>query len=134
MSDIIHHPGHTIEEVESWYDYWFDHASPGDWRWSSRNIDGTLHKTIMMVVPLVPPDYRHYGKLAERGGELLSVFVERARNDWNEPGPVIAWDGDDDNPTLTPSIFCRGAAKVKGWHGFFKKGELVNLDGSIVGR
>ena len=134
MSDVIHHPGHTEEEVSDWYEPFFDHARPGDWLWRQTEIEGVVHRIILLVVPIVPPDYRQLGKLAERGGELTRVFVNRQSDNWNEPGPVDAWDHNEDNPTLDPSIFVRGKATVKGWHGFFQNGQLVNLDGSISTR
>ena len=130
---IIHHPGHTAEEADDWYDRFFASPNPGDWLWRTTNIDGRTYRTILMVVPLVPPDYRVCGKVANRGGELLRVFVNRGKDNWNEPGPIDAWDHNEESPTLNPSIFCRGKSDVPGWHGFFQNGQLVNLDGSIVG-
>ena len=130
---VIHHPGHSFEEAEDWYVRFFDSGRPGDWLWNQLEIDGQVHRTILMIVPLVPRDHRTRGKLARRGGELARVFVDRQPDNWNEPGPVRAWDGNEDAPSLNPSIFVRGEAEVKGWHGFCHRGELVNLDGSIVG-
>jgi hypothetical protein len=36
------------------------------------------------------------------------------------------WDGNEDAPTLTPSILCRRhvAGSECGWHGYMTKGEL----------
>ena len=35
------------------------------------------------------------------------------------PGPVWGWDGNEDKPTLTPSIHTK-----EHWHGFLKAGRL----------
>jgi hypothetical protein len=38
----------------------------------------------------------------------------------NVPGKGWGWDGNEDNPTLTPSIHCVGH-----WHGWVRAGMLV---------
>ena len=138
--DAIHHPGHTVEQVADWYDYYFADigdrgGSPGDWIWSTVEIDGVTHRCILMIVPLVGLKPAERSRVGQRGGELARIFPSHQPNPrgWADPGPITGWDGDEYNPTLSPSIFIRGASKVKGWHGFFQRGEMVNLDGSIAG-
>lgn len=43
-----------------------------------------------------------------------------------EPPPAVAipywaWDGNEDSPTLTPSVHCVGY-----WHGYFTAGRMVS--------
>ena len=40
--------------------------------------------------------------------------------------PVWNWNGDKENPTLTPSILVRGEnGKPARWHGFLTNGKLI---------
>lgn len=141
MSDVIHHPGHTREEVDDWYDYLFaeigeDGGKPGDWLWSRIEIDGVTHRCLLMVVPLVGLEPAERDRIGQRGGDLVQIFPRHQPNPdgWARPGPINGWDGNERNPTLNPSIFVRGNEPPgkQGWHGFFRRGEMVNLDGSVV--
>ena len=140
-SNIIHHPGGHIEPVRDWYDYFFAEVGekgghPGDWIWSTVEIDGVVHRCLLAIFPLVGETAAERDRIGQRGGELVEIFPSHQPNPigWARPGPVTGWDGDEDHPTLNPSIFIRGGTKTPGWHGFFRRGNLVNLDGSIVGQ
>ena len=58
------------------------------------------------------------------GGESHYLYVERQPDNWASPGPVKAWDGDLERPTLTPSIQTLPAEG--GWHGYITAGNLVD--------
>lgn len=56
-----------------------------------------------------------------RPGEKCNVLLK--------PWPIKdvstwTWDGNEQTPTLSPSINCNGPGGC-GWHGFIKKGEVV---------
>lgn len=130
--DVIHHPGQTTSEVEDWYDEFFGpHSRPGDWIWS--RTDG--HRTMLIIFPLIGMAPALHNQLEQNGGELIHIHVNHQPNPrgWADHGPINGWDGDEDSPTLHPSIFVRGLESSPGWHGFLQAGQLVNLDGSIVG-
>ena len=54
-------------------------------------------------------------------GTLVLLFTNRQANNWAAPGPVSAWDGNIEKPTLWPSI-----VDPMGWHGFLIEGALVD--------
>ena len=58
------------------------------------------------------------------GGEVHRLYVERQPDNWAAPGPVKAWDGDLERPTLTPSI--QTLPVEGGWHGYITAGNLVD--------
>ena len=136
-SNIVHHPGSPPDLVADWYDYFFDDGVPGDWIWTElREPDGSgPFRALLIIFPRVGLPSAENNRLQQRGGELAHIYTSHQPNPmgWALPGPINGWDGNEDEPTLKPSIFIRGKSKVKGWHGFFQKGKLVNLDGSIVG-
>ena len=132
--NMIHHSGTPPEHVASWYDYFFDEGVPGDWIWTTTtHSDGGPYKTMTIIFPLVGREPAAKHAIEQRGGELSQIYVNRQADDWAEPGPVAGWDGNEDQPTLNGSIFIRGREDVQGWHGFIRKGKLINLDGSVVG-
>ena len=66
------------------------------------------------VLWLLTPDQRVKIKASP-----VVLYMEHAVGDWAQPGPVNGWDGDEEEPTLSPSI-------VAGpWHGFLRNGQLV---------
>ena len=133
--NVIHHSGTPPEHVESWYDYFFDAGNPGDWIWTSViHSDGSgPYQTLTIIFPLVGREPAEHNVIEQRGGELSQIYVNRDADDWAIPGPVVAWDGNEDQPTLIGSVFIRGREEVTGWHGFMRKGKLINLDFSVVG-
>ena len=135
-SNVIHHSGSPSERVENWYDYFFKAGRPGDWIWTrTTESDGSgPYKTLIIIFPLIGREPAAKNAIEQRGGELVDIYVNRQADDWAKPGAINAWDGNEDQPTLTGSIFIRGDKNLKGWHGFFQKGKLINLDGSVVGR
>ena len=52
------------------------------------------------------------------------------------PGPAMqgawGWDGNEDAPTLSPSIKCFDGAEKVVWHGHLDRGELTNAGDSPV--
>ena len=105
--DVIHHPGQTTSEVEDWYDEFFGpHSRPGDWIWS--RTDG--HRTMLIIFPLIGMAPALHNQLEQNGGELIHIHVNHQPNPrgWADHGPINGWDGDEDSPTLHPSIFVRG--------------------------
>ena len=110
---VLHHPDGTIEVPSDLHDAVFEHGQVGDWWWSGEDTDRILW--------LVVPDLigRGQGRMGDRGGEILPLYVHRQPDNWGQPGPVNGWDGNETHPTLSPSILIPG-----GWHGFFENGHL----------
>ena len=62
----------------------------------------------------------HIGIETPSGFALLPID-ENCREEWGSP--CWEWDGNLDEPTITPSIWIN---KSKGgWHGWMRKGKLV---------
>lgn len=84
--------------------------APGAFAWRTVQAAGldTTHRRLAMVLP---------------GGVFVMLPVQRA----GEPAPVgigeafWTWDGDEDAPTLTPSVFVNPPT---GWHGFITAGVM----------
>ncbi len=78
---------------------WDECKNPGDWFFAKE------HKAILFMCP-------------SGCGQMRSILIGPLDNH-----PYWIWDGNEDNPTLTPSIQvvleCR-------WHGFLRNGEWVN--------
>lgn len=87
---------------------------PGDFAWDVGNIlwdvdtGETLH--ILIAIPSPAPD-------APSNWVLNRLPVQCGANN---PGKAWGWDGNEDKPTLTPSIHCFGH-----WHGWVRSGEMV---------
>lgn len=62
--------------------------------------------------------------------EVAVLYTDHATGNWAKPGPVSGWNGNIRLPTLTPSVqMPRG-----GWHGFIRRGRLIELDGATLVR
>jgi hypothetical protein len=55
-----------------------------------------------------------------RLGERCMVLLKP----WPINAPTWDWDGNEQAPTLSPSINCNGTGGC-GWHGFIQAGKLV---------
>lgn len=55
-----------------------------------------------------------------RTGQKCEVLLKP----WPINAPTWDWDGNEQEPTLTPSINCNGNGGC-GWHGFMKAGKLI---------
>lgn len=75
--------------------------SAGAFAWHTR--DG--YRCIRFKTP--GPNYGNI--IVYRSGEPLPSVQE----------PVWSWDGDEDKPTLSPSVHCVGY-----WHGYFVQGRM----------
>jgi hypothetical protein len=72
----------------------------------------------------------HYGPMRDR------IYFDCPRRPGHEchvllkPWPIIGgktwdWDGNEEAPTLTPSINCNGGPSSCGWHGFIQQGKVT---------
>ena len=57
-----------------------------------------------------------------RGGKFRNCSVKITTE--AQQHPVWHWDGNKEEPTLTPSIGCDGPKRC-GWHGSITKGEIL---------
>ncbi len=73
----------------------------------------------MHVESYGPDRKRLWFKCPRRPGEMCMVLLEP----WPIQGaPTWKWDGNEEAPTLEPSINCNGPTSC-GWHGFIKNGR-----------
>lgn len=66
---------------------------------------------------------KRYIAVALPGGDTSNGYVLnylRVGGESNSPGVHWGWDGNEDAPTLTPSLHCIGH-----WHGWVRNGMLV---------
>ncbi len=117
VEPVLHHAIHEPTHPGDLYDDIFINGELGDWYWTQIEIDGTVHRALHIIISDLAG--RFQGLLGDRGLELLQIFPMRQPKDWSQPGPIDAWDHDEDEPTLSPSILVPG-----GWHGYFERGQL----------
>ena len=65
-----------------------------------------------------------YDRLNEHCSSVHSIRVHRP-SESQPPHPSWLWDGDEDYPTLSPSIAC-GLPKGSNWHGYLVNGRLAS--------
>lgn len=58
-----------------------------------------------------------------KGKSHIRLYMHHAPDNWAEPGNVCGWDGDEDYPTLNPSVHAK-QGNYTVWHGFIVKGEI----------
>ena len=97
---------------------------PGAFHWSVvTRPNGVDVKAILVVTP-----DGGFSLLAVNGPGLPSVPLVV---DGIKQGATWDWDGDEDNPTLAPSIKTygnrsrEGRRSSMGWHGWMRQGKLV---------
>lgn len=122
MEPVLHHASGPPTVPLDIYAQLFDRGKVGDWCWGSEERAGQSIRVLWLIIPAVGGSTS--GLLYDRGGELILVFPSHAPNNWAEPGDRNGWDGNEDCPTLHPSIFVRGTEPSPGWHGFFEQGQL----------
>lgn len=87
----------------SWYDGFDRIEARGDWFWNLRGG----RRTMILAIPCA---------LARRDWQWSMWSIGYV----NHSGASWSWDGDDQRPTLTPSLHAVGI-----WHGWVRGGELV---------
>ena len=102
-------------QTDDWTGFWA--YGLGAMQWRSVVCDRNGFGPIRALIVRLPRD----GVI---GGEVHRLYVERQPDNWAAPGPVKAWDGDLERPTLTPSIQTLPAEG--GWHGYITEGNLVD--------
>lgn len=56
-------------------------------------------------------------------GDFARLPIDaNCREEWGDP--CWQWDGNRENPTITPSILMRGMGE---WHGYMTAGKLVSV-------
>lgn len=83
-----------------------DIDNAGEFAWELR--DGVRYLSVALPRPSV----------SEPTGYLMNCLPV-AKGD-NVPGVHWGWDGDEEQPTLTPSVHCTGH-----WHGWIRRGWMV---------
>ena len=97
------------ERDDAFWDY-----GPGAFCWSDLHEGGVVHKNVLWLRVPHPTNPK---------GELILLYPGGCQpNNWAAPGPCNRWDGNLDEPTLSPSILAPGV-----WHGYLRKGKLVTV-------
>lgn len=53
-------------------------------------------------------------------GQLVSLYITSVQYPAENKSPLWTWDGNQENPTITPSINVIGR-----WHGYLTNGKLI---------
>ena len=90
-------------------------AEDGTFCWRQvREPDGREFRCILIKMPYDTGVERHTS---------LHVLRVKGPGDPEPPSPYWDWDGNEDQPTLAPSIGC-GMPRNSDWHGYLKAGRL----------
>ena len=82
----------------------------GDFCFEYEKQTGPAPRTLLAIYLMVPG--------ADREPELVKLYMKRTETRWDEPGNIVAWDGDVSEPSL------HGAIKTPHWTGLFMFGRL----------
>ena len=98
-------PGRLVNATYSaFYEYGI-----GAMRWSWNGIG---NRRLHLLVPYMGngPDCM----------QALLLYMNHQEGNWAKEGIIVGWDGNEEKPTLQPSIHIPG-----GWHGWVKEGNLI---------
>ena len=101
-------------EYDAFWDYGVGAMS---WAWVKDKTDAEDFEGRRALFVLVPH------KDVRRPFVPVQLYVDRAPDNWAEPGNVRGWDGDEERPTFTPSV--QVLPRDTGWHGFIERGMLI---------
>ena len=87
-----------------------EHARAGDWSFEYETHRGDARTNLVLY--LMVPGF------TVREPELVKLYMKRSETRWDEPGDVVAWDGNVNKPTLT------GAIQTPNWTGLLVSGVL----------
>lgn len=93
-----------------------DPQNPGEFCWTRRYrsendwVRSSDTEGVRCLAVVLPGDFTR------------SFLPVEACEAWLNGGVMWWWDGNEDAPTLTPSVDC---SETGGWHGFIRAGELV---------
>ena len=90
-----------------------DRCRVGDFYFENENLSHESTRTHLVLYLLVPSEGRE--------PELVKLYMKRSHTRWDEPGNVVAWDGNVTEPTLT------GAIQTPHWCGIMVRGDLVGV-------
>lgn len=94
---------------------WFrSQKLPGAFYWSEETWGGNTWRVLWIHLPYDPPERSH-------AWSSLRVYRE---GEPVPPAPAWQWDGNEDQPTLNPSISTMRIPGKVAWHGYLKAGKL----------
>ena len=100
-------PGKMFREAD--YDPFFAYG-PGAMMWSE---DKEGRRQLWFLAPPDPGSSQRFA--------TARIYTNSNGKDWCVPGDVNGWDGNEERPTLHPSIWLHDR---RGWHGFVREGNL----------
>ena len=109
-----------MPRVFSYDDFFQPDAPPGTFWWTTmRDNDGQARRVLLLKTPC-----RIFPR---RLTDHSVLYVKHAPGNWARPGEIDGWDGNEDSPTLSPSILVQhiiDGQDVECWHGFLTAGEI----------
>ena len=90
--------------------YLIEHHQVGDFCFEYEKQHGPPARTNLVIYLMVPG--------AGRDPELVKLYMNRSETRWDEPGYVVAWDGNESEPTLI------GVIETPHWCGVLVDGQL----------
>ena len=105
----------TGDDPFAWIDEWWE-MPEGSFFWREQTQTGYegFYRTLWIVFP--------YETKGVWPGHCLPVYLQ-GESKLAIESASWEWDGNEDLPTLSPSIAC-GPPKHRDWHGYLKAGKL----------
>lgn len=102
--------------------------SPGDFCWYSSGGEGVYHTINGELVPAPEKQFAGIGYMCPCGCGREGCLYVYKKGSAKEETPGWEWDGNPDQPTLTPSIYrCKKTWNENcGWHGYLTKGVWIS--------
>lgn len=111
-------------KCETYDEFFAAGAGVGAYMWSELGSGIKDDEERHLVLYLKVPSDNGPPPINRQGYVILCLYVSRESDNWAKPGPVKAWDGNREKPTLSPSIQVNFGDGLMGWHGFLINGEL----------
>ena len=119
-------------------DFWDDSNVEGAFYWSRESYQNLTYRTLWIKMPYTAGEREHSWHCIPvvhylREYTYNDLGLKTSAKEWPAPGAVIPpeagrafwkWDGNENSPTLWPSIRCCN----NNWHGYLQTGRLLACD------
>lgn len=107
--------------VTNMEDFWAGNTGTYIWRQFKSKDEEIPQRALLLKVPDL--------NSKDKENTHVVLYVSHKPDNWAAHGEIMGWDGNEELPTLNPSIQILDKVdgkEVNGWHGYLEKGKLRN--------